>query len=245
MLKEIITFSLFGQQVTLYYYGFFLLLAVLAGVLILYRELKKRQLETKRILDNILWILLCGVLGGRLAYVLFHCGYYLDNLSEIYQYWYGGFYFGGAFLGAFIYVFAWLYLKKRQELLSWLDASIEAIFVSYAVASLGSYIAGVQSGKMFAESLSKHPFELYQAIAYVTLFFLATASYRYVKNLQPGDIFFAGMILSGITQFVLAFALDDSLIFRIGSLIFNPVHILALLVLTVGVIGLIMKRRNT
>jgi phosphatidylglycerol:prolipoprotein diacylglycerol transferase len=116
MTGELFSFELWGRTFTIYFYGVFLLLAVVVGILILYRELSRRELETKRILDNIFWILLFGIVGARLGYVLLHLDFYARNPSEIFLIWQGGLNFTGGLIFGFVTAFVWLYLKNRREL---------------------------------------------------------------------------------------------------------------------------------
>jgi phosphatidylglycerol:prolipoprotein diacylglycerol transferase len=95
--------------IALYTWGLFLGLAFLIGYLMVLREAKKQAIEEKKIFWLCVFILLGGLLGARLGYLLQFFEYYLFHAGEILQFNVGGLMFYGGFFGALIA--GWLYLK--------------------------------------------------------------------------------------------------------------------------------------
>ena len=102
MYPELFSFTISDNTYTIYAYGFFVILAIILGVVVFYWQAKKRGLETHHILDNTLWILLGGIIGARIAYVLVNFGFYKDHLREALYFWQGGLTFYGAFIGGLV-----------------------------------------------------------------------------------------------------------------------------------------------
>ncbi len=258
MNSELISFELWGQTISIYFYGIFLLIAVLVGILILYGELKRRNLETKRILDNIFWILLLGIIGARLGYALMHLNFYFGQPIEIFKIWQGGLNFTGGLIFGFGAAFVWLYTKNRRELWPWLDSAMIALMLGHAVGMLGSFTSGVDYGRETSlpwgikiaalnDNILRHPTQIYEFIAYLLCFIvLGLISSRIIKNkaakIFPGFIFLLGFSLTFFIRFMIEFVrVTDSAIFNLWKYEFTATHIISLLLLFVGLFILIYK----
>src|SRR3989338_8875178 len=83
------------------YYGLFYVIGFLFGLWWLKRFATK--LDKEEVYDLILYLMLGGVGGGRLGYILFYqAPYYLSNPLKIFAVWEGGMSIHGGFIGAVI-----------------------------------------------------------------------------------------------------------------------------------------------
>ena len=64
------------------------------------REAKRRGIEIKHIDNMAFWLILAGVLGARIYYVLFNFQYFSENPAQILQIWKGGLAIHGALFWA-------------------------------------------------------------------------------------------------------------------------------------------------
>lgn len=235
--------KIFDKDYHIYSYGVFLILAVICGVLLFYWLLHKRGIKTVRIFDNILWTLLAGFIGARLFYVLFHLRFYVSNWREIFQLWLGGLDIFGALIGGFVVLFAWLYLKKRQELWSYLDCGLIAAMLALVIGKIGSFLMGSDLGKPWSgllalkfpeEQILRHPVQIYESIIYFLIFLVLFLVFEKTHR-TSGYIFFLGLILFGAGRFLLEF-------FRVSDIILyreiTVVHLISFIVLIIGIAGI-------
>ena len=126
-----------------HWYGLILMTGFLVGAWMVERELKRRGENGELIWDAAIWVLIPGVIGARLWYVLNATlggdTRFSNNPIEIIRIWNGGLHIFGAFLfGAAALL---LYLNKNK-LDPWLflDAIGPAAFVGQAIGRLGNFV---------------------------------------------------------------------------------------------------------
>jgi phosphatidylglycerol:prolipoprotein diacylglycerol transferase len=256
MHPELFSFQLFDKTIIIYSYGFFLLLALIFAVLVLYWQLGKRRLTTKKIFDNILWTILGGLIGARLFFVLFHFGFYLGNPREILRVWHGGLDFFGAFLGGFAVLIFWLLIRKKKEFWGWLDAVIVALTSGYAIATIGAFLLGSDYGRpsnvswsvifpSLSDNVSRHPTQIYDfVVSALILVFLIFASDSKIFLKRQGLIFFLGLFLLSLSRFAIEFFREPDIILWQNKIEFTSVHLLSLVLLLCGVVGIIWRMRK-
>jgi len=126
-----------------HWYGLILMTGFLVGAWMVERELKRRGENGELIWDAAIWVLIPGVIGARLWYVLNATlggdTRFSNNPMEIFRVWNGGLHIFGAFLfGAAALL---LYLNKNK-LDPWLflDAIGPAALVGQAIGRLGNFV---------------------------------------------------------------------------------------------------------
>lgn len=90
--------SVFGFSVS--FYGVFLVLAAIAGILVAYRETKKRQGNVEQLITLLTIIIVAGMIGARVYYVMFHWASFAANPLSLLNLRNGGLSYFGALLGA-------------------------------------------------------------------------------------------------------------------------------------------------
>ncbi|MBN2363202.1 prolipoprotein diacylglyceryl transferase [candidate division WOR-3 bacterium] len=125
----------------IYSYGFLQFLAFLAGILLATKRAKKRGVDTNVVYDLAFWILVGGILGGRLWYVLEHFGYFRENFWEVLQVWHGGMViYGGLFLG---FLTGFIYIKKNKlGFLKIADIVSPSITLGLFIGRIGCFMNG-------------------------------------------------------------------------------------------------------
>src|SRR5258708_32127519 len=86
----------------IYAYGFMLMLAFLAGTAVALRLARERGIAPELVLDLTATLLVSGIIGARLLYVLLNASYFRDHLSHLGRLWEGGLSFHGGLAGALI-----------------------------------------------------------------------------------------------------------------------------------------------
>ncbi len=126
---------------TIHWYGVFMALAFAAGFtnwLILGRA---RGFNAVFCSDLLFWVMLAGVLGARLTYVLSDLDFYLRNPSHIYRIHEGGLIFYGGFIGATAAVC--LFARKRGiRILALGDFVCTSLPLGHAIGRIGCFMNG-------------------------------------------------------------------------------------------------------
>ncbi len=88
--------------ITIYWYGFFMMSAILAGLLFIIYLAKKHKIETNIIIDLAFWMILFGIIGARLYELIIDFNYYQQNPLAIFKIWQGGLAIHGAIIAGLI-----------------------------------------------------------------------------------------------------------------------------------------------
>ena len=180
-----IAFHLFGRPV--YWYGIMAAAGFMAG-LVHWNLLARRAGQPReRPGDIALWIMIGGLVGARLLYVLVHIRYFADHPAEILRVDHGGLIFYGGVAGAVVAVIA-LARRKRTPLWPLGDYAVSALPLGHAFGRIGCFLNGCCHGhpveghwpavRFPAESAAAylygrvpvHPVQLYEAGANLVLY---------------------------------------------------------------------------
>ncbi len=228
------------------WYGLLFVGSFFLGLMILTWIYKREGKDTEG-LDNILIYILIGtVIGARLVHCFAYAPeYYLANPLEILKVWEGGLASHGGGAGTIIalYIFAKKYNQSFWWLLSRVMIPTALVGTFIRLGNLfNSEILGFPTDKPWAivferiDMLPRHPVQIYEALAYLTLFFILLIIYRTVSTsfatkIIPG-IFFTYMFTA---RFLLEYTkipqadYSTNLAFNTGQLLSIPVIILGIL----------------
>ena len=121
-----VAFTVFGRNV--YWYGIFIGLAVVLGVLMAMKEAKRTGQNPEQYLDLAMIGIAAGILGARIYYVIFAWDYYKDDLLSIFNIRQGGLAIYGGIIGACIAVVIYSRKKKQNFGLLMDTASMSIVF---------------------------------------------------------------------------------------------------------------------
>jgi phosphatidylglycerol:prolipoprotein diacylglycerol transferase len=98
------------------WYGIIMAVAVVLGVWIMSRELKRRGISPEHALGIAVFGVPCGIIGARLVHVFDHLGYYLDNPGKIFGFRLVGLAIYGVVAGGLIGLLVYCRWKKLPVL---------------------------------------------------------------------------------------------------------------------------------
>lgn len=108
-------------------------------------------------LDLCLVIMVCGLLGGRLAHVFYeNWSFYQKHPVDIFKIWQGGFVFYGGFFAALAGSFLFLKIKK-ESFLKWADFFAPTLALGYALGRIGCFLNGCCYGQLCLDSTCPWP----------------------------------------------------------------------------------------
>ncbi len=199
----------------LHTYGVFVAMAFLSAIALALREARREGEDANKILDLSLYILVAAIVGSRILYVLVNWSAFRHDPFEIVRIWHGGLVFYGGFIGALIAAL-WYIRRKGLPLLKTADIVAPSIAFGQFVGRIGCFFSGCCYGKTcdlpwaviftHAESLAPtgvplHPTQLYSALNSL-LIFLVLVGLKRIKGFE-GQIFWAYVLLYGVTRFIL------------------------------------------
>jgi prolipoprotein diacylglyceryl transferase len=200
-------------------------------------------------------MILGTVIGARLGHCLFYNpDYYLSHPLEILMVWKGGLASHGAAIGILTAIY--LFVKKRPKFTYlWV---MDRIVITVALAAFfirmgnlfNSEIVGKPTdlpwGFVFTsiDNIPRHPAQLYEAIAYLIIFFILFFQYKKQKeNIRDGFLF--GEFLIGIFgfRFFVEFIKENQSLFE-NSMSLNMGQILSIPLVILGIYLLAIRKET-
>jgi phosphatidylglycerol---prolipoprotein diacylglyceryl transferase len=215
--------------ITLYTYGFFLALGFLAAVWFSKRNARFYDVKSDDIFDLFFVILITGIVGARLLYVLINFENFRSSPLDVFKLWNGGLVFFGGFLSAVAGSVAALKIKKLPFLKT-ADILAPGVALGHGIGRMGCFFAGCCYGRQcdlpfgiqftHPDSLAPlhvylHPTQIYMAAANLALFFILIWLQQH-KRFQ-GMVFLSYIFLYSVFRFIIEFFRGD---FR-GDFIFS------------------------
>lgn len=176
---------------TLHVWGLFVGLGFFLAALAAGWLAKRRGDDAKIIYDLAAWMVLAGMLGGRLGHVLFYeLPYYLAHPFEIFAVWEGGLSLFGGLIASTI-VGLWFLKKKRVNVWRYADTAVFGLPVGFAIGRIGCFLihdhpgtaTDFALGVQYPDGVVRHDYGLYEVIngAFLAAIFFVMAT-RKVKT---------------------------------------------------------------
>jgi phosphatidylglycerol---prolipoprotein diacylglyceryl transferase len=129
--------------IPLFGYGFMILLGFLAASFLCSREAARRGLPRDRVIDLAVFVVLAGVVGSRILYVLQFWNESFRNAPwwSLFAVWEGGLVFYGGFIPA-VLVGAWYLRRHRMPVLRTLDTLAPFAPLGMAFGRIGCWLNG-------------------------------------------------------------------------------------------------------
>lgn len=105
-------FTVFGQDI--YWYGIFIGLGVILGVLLALHEAKRTGQKSDTYLDFIIYAMIIAIIGARLYYVIFSWDFYSQHPEKIFAIREGGLAIYGGIIGGVLTAIVYSHLKKKS-----------------------------------------------------------------------------------------------------------------------------------
>jgi phosphatidylglycerol---prolipoprotein diacylglyceryl transferase len=240
---------------TVYTYGVMLAAAYLLGLqLAIYRS-KKAGLDSGRVLDLGVYLVIAALVGAKLLLLLVNFGYFGTNPREILVLARSGGVFYGGLIGATLVAF-WYIRRHQLPLWTTCDMFAPGIALGHVIGRLGCLMAGCCYGlpttrpwgitftDPFAATnvgtplnIPLHPTQVYEAGAELIILGLLLVTERKGRTF-PGRTFWLYMLLYAISRFVIEFYRGDERGVIMGlstsqfiSVILAPLSIVMLVIL--------------
>ncbi len=224
-------FTLFGQEVSIKWYGVIIALGFLLAMIYGMRRAKSLDIDPDRMVDVALVCTVVGFAAARLYYVLFSAerAAYFENPITILHVWEGGIGIYGGIIGAFACGVLMCKLCK-VHLPSMMDLAALGFLIGQSIGRWGNFfnqeafggntdlpwgmtgdiIQAGMNGSGYDTALPVHPTFLYEslwcALGFVLLHILSKKAYKF-----RGQIFSLYLVWYGVGRFFIELTRTDSL----------------------------------
>ncbi len=238
------------------FYGLMYVVAILVGLSLIKREARRKMigLSDEEITNFVLWVVVGGIVGARLYYVIFNWGFYSRYPGEIPAIWHGGLAIHGGLLGGISV--AYLYLKKKGiPFWRMADTVAPAIILGQAFGRFGNFmngdahgvptdlpwgikfppesVAGRDTIARYGKNLPLHPTMLYEMVLNLSIFFFLWFYLRRRKA-KDGFVFATYLVLYSAGRFFIESFRADSLM--VGPL--RVAQVVSLLLVAGGLVAI-------
>jgi len=190
---------------TVYSYGVMVALGFAVATLLIYRRSPKFGIDPEKVIDIAIAMIVSGIIGARLLYIILNLNFYLTDPIEIFKLSNGGLVWYGGFLSALVTVI--IYTNKKG-LGFWKVADLVAPYIALAQAfgRIGCYLNGCCYGIGPADR--RFPVQL---VSCAVLFAIYMVLKRWQdKKHYTGEIFLAYCILYSLKRFFMEFLRADN-----------------------------------
>lgn len=217
---------------TVFPWGLALSLAILLGTLVAIKLARRVGFDADSILDLVIYLVIGGVVGARLFYVLvYDPSHYLQHPWQVFALWNGGMVYYGALIGGLI-TGTWFVAKKKLPFWVLADVVAPPLALGYGIVRIGCFLNGCCYGKptdsfigvMFHYIDGGHSFD--NVLRYPTQLFSSAFGFAlfgvllliWLKRKFDGQVFLAFLILYAVERTVVEY-------YRENLLVFGPVTV--------------------
>ena len=210
------------------YYGLMYVIGIIVGIILARHEVERRYMGLTKddVISYAFWVVIGGLLGGRLYYVAFTWReFYAQNPLEIFAIWHGGLAIHGGIMGGVL--FAWIFARvKKIRFFDLLDLTAPLLALGQTFGRFGNFMNGdahglptslpwgivFPPGSVAGDEFPGqplHPVMLYELALNLVSFFIL---WRLRKtDHKPGLIFALYILNYGVIRFFVSFLRADSL----------------------------------
>lgn len=214
---------------SLRWYSILILMGIIIAFIVAIKEEKRKKFPKDFVYDIGFWLILFGILGARLYYVLFNLDYYLVNPLEIFAVWHGGLAIHGGIISGVITAF--VYCKRRKvNLLETCDLIVPSVIIAQAIGRWGNFFNSEAHGPittlaklkdmyipdfvingMFIEGQYYVPTFYYESLWCILGFIILLICRYKIKNIKVGQMTGLYLFWYGVGRFFIESLRTDSL----------------------------------
>lgn len=237
--------------VTIYTYGVFVFLGVVAGYFVAAREAQKEGID-KNIFSKIaFWLIISAFLGAKILYILVEFKYFLKAPLTMIR---TGFVFYGGIISAIVCLY-FLTKKYKINFLQFADIVVLGIPLGHAFGRLGCFFYGCCYGKAYELGigllfppgspagfwgLKVLPTQLISSLVLLLIFFGLFSLIKFKKF--DGQIFFCYLVFYGLFRFIIEFFRGDP---RGHILFLSTSQFISLILIAAGIFMLYRQRSSS
>lgn len=197
--------------VPIHVWGLLVAIGFLVGARMAAWMVKRKGGDAAMIYDLLVWMMLAGIVGGRLGHVFFYdFATYIHDPLAVFRIWEGGMSSYGGFIACLL-VGVWYLKKRKADVWMYADAAVFGLPFGYAIGRIGCFLIHDHPGTVtdfvlgvrYPDGITRHDLGLYLSIqsAILALIFLWIS-----RKERPIGAYIAGFSLwYGCMRFFLDF----------------------------------------
>lgn len=193
--------------INIYTYGLMVAIGFSLATILSAKEAGRRGISSDDIISLSLVVLITGLIGARLLYVILNLGIFIARPIEIFMISHGGLVFYGGAVSSFICGIIYL-KKKRLDILKVLDIISPFVALGHSIGRIGCFFNGCCYGRpiysFFGYKLHKliiHPTQIYSSLYLLLLYVLLRFQYKH--QTFRGQVFYSYLLLYTTGRFLI------------------------------------------
>ncbi len=224
------------------WYSVLILTGIIIAIFLANKESKKFKLPEDFIVDLAFYVVIFGILGARLYYVLFNLtgpDGYLNNPLEIIKIWHGGLAIHGSIIGGFIALLVYC-KKKKVSVTRTTDFVVPSLLIAQAIGRWGNFFNSEAFGPstsyenlvslhiprfiidgMQIKGIYYHPTFFYESLWCLLGFVLILLIRKFYKYLKKGQLTCFYLMWYSVGRLFIEYLRTDSLMlgkFKVAQL---------------------------
>jgi phosphatidylglycerol---prolipoprotein diacylglyceryl transferase len=234
-------------SLTVHWYGIFVALAFVVGLLTASRRARRAGIAPEKIYDLGPWLIVGGVLGGRVLYVI---SYWREDFAanpfpEIFMIQHGGLVFYGGLIGSTAATIFYIRLKKLP-LWKMGDVLAPSIALGYAIGRIGCLMNGCCYGRACSlpwaihfppghatHGMPVHPTEIYDSL--LNLIFYGYLAWLFRRKKFDGQVFAVYLVGYAILRSFVEYFRGDYPVHYLGGWA-TPAQLVSMGIITGGLL---------
>lgn len=216
-------------NISVRWYSFLILVGIILAIFLAEKEAKKFKYDKDFIFDLAFWIIIFGIVGARLYYVIFNFELYKNDLLGIFKVWNGGLAIHGGIIGGLITLLVYCKIKGVKPLRV-TDIAVPSLIIAQAIGRWGNFFNGEAHGPVTTLANLKelfipqfiidgmniggvyyHPTFLYESLWCVLGFIILLIVRKFYKSLKCGQLTCIYLMWYGAGRLVIESLRTDSL----------------------------------
>jgi len=224
------------------WYSVLILTGIIIAIFLANKESKKFKLPDDFIVDLAFYVVIFGIIGARLYYVLFNLtgpDGYLNNPLEIIKVWHGGLAVHGSIIGGFIALVVYC-IKNKVSITRTTDFIAPSLLIAQAIGRWGNFFNGEAFGPstsfenlvslhiprfiidgMQIKGIYYHPTFFYESLWCLIGFVLILLIRKFYKYLKKGQLTCFYLMWYSVGRLFIEYLRTDSLMlgkFKVAQL---------------------------
>jgi len=234
-------------------YGVLVAVGFMVGLAVAAWRARREGIDPERVTDFGVWLVISGMLGGKLFYILFFWsdfvyGWQHEGLRSLRE----GFVFYGGFITASLTAVAYATIK-RLPMAKMGDILAPSIALGHAFGRMGCFLNGCCFGKRCAlpwavtfppphvmAGIPVHPTELYEVFGNLAIFAGLSAFFRHRQ--YDGQVWWLYVLGYGVLRFVVEFFRGDYDVHYFGVLTVG--QLVAMTMIVTATVAMVLLRKN-
>jgi phosphatidylglycerol:prolipoprotein diacylglycerol transferase len=222
-------------KISIRWYSVCILTGIIIAYFLIQKEAKKKNIDKEFVFNLVFWVVIFGIIGARLYYVLFSLKEY-NHFIDMFKVWEGGLAIHGGILAGLITLIIYCNKNKVKKLVM-TDIAVPGIIIAQAIGRWGNFFNGEAFGKAVTDTYLRslhfipnfiiknmylydsydgewayrHPCFYYESLWCLLGFIILLVIRKFYKERKDGFLTAFYMMWYGLGRFFIEFLRTDAL----------------------------------